>query len=56
VANCGIEYLFSLKKQQFDVVFSSQNLLNADYQNEKYYAMPGRSFRLSLKYDLNLNK
>ena len=56
VVNCGIEYLFSFKKQQFDVVFSSQNTLNADYQNEKYYAMPGRSFRLSLKYDLNLNK
>jgi iron complex outermembrane receptor protein len=56
VANCGIEYLFRLKKQQFDVVFSSQNVLNTDYQSEKYYAMPGRSFRLSLKYNLNLNK
>lgn len=56
VANCGVEYLFSIKKQRFDVVFSSQNFLNADYQNEKYYAMPGRSFRLGLKYDLNLNK
>lgn len=55
VANCGVEYLFSLKKQHIDVVFSSQNILNADYQNEKYYAMPGRSFRLSMKYDLNLN-
>jgi iron complex outermembrane receptor protein len=55
VANCGVEYQFSIKKQWFDVLFSLQNFLNADYQNEKYYAMPGRSFRLSLKYDLNLN-
>ena len=55
VANCGVEYQFNIKKQWFDVLFSSQNFLNADYQNEKYYAMPGRSFRLSLKYDLNLN-
>jgi iron complex outermembrane receptor protein len=55
VANCGVEYQFNIKKQHFDVVFSLQNFLNADYQNEKYYAMPGRSFRLGLKYDLNLN-
>jgi iron complex outermembrane receptor protein len=55
VANCAIGYLFDVKKHQFDVTFSSHNFLNADYQNEKYYAMPGRSFRLSLKYDLNSN-
>ena len=55
VANCGLGYLFDLKKHQLDVTFSSNNFLNADYQSEKYYAMPGRSFRLSLKYDINMN-
>lgn len=53
VANCGFGYLFDLKKHNFDVTISSFNFLNADYQNQKYYAMPGRSFKLSLKYDLN---
>lgn len=53
VANCGFGYLFDLKKHNFDVTLSSLNFLNADYQNQKYYAMPGRSFKLSLKYDLN---
>jgi vitamin B12 transporter len=55
VANCGIAYMFDLKKHDFDVSISSNNFLNAEYQNERYYAMPGRSFRLSLKYDLNKN-
>lgn len=55
VVNCGVGYLFDVKKHKLDITFSSNNFLNADYQNERYYAMPGRSFRLSLKYDLNMN-
>ena len=53
VANCGAGYLIDLKKHKLNITLSSNNFLNADYQNERYYAMPGRSFRLSLKYDLN---
>jgi outer membrane cobalamin receptor len=34
--------------------FSVNNLLNTDYQNEKYYAMPGRSFRVGLMSNLNI--
>lgn len=55
VANSGIGYLFILNQHNIDVTFSSNNFLNADYQNERYYAMPGRSFKLSLKYDLNID-
>lgn len=55
VANCGIGYLFHFEQHKLDVTISSNNFLNADYQNERYYAMPGRSFRLSLKYDLNID-
>ncbi len=55
VANCGVEYLFDIKKHRFDFSFSSNNFLNADYQNQLYYAMPGRSFLLSLKYDFNID-
>ncbi len=55
VANCGVGYLFDFGQHNLDVTLSSNNFLNADYQNEKYYAMPGRSFRLSIKYDLNID-
>lgn len=53
VANAGFEYLWNFGKHTFDFTFSSNNILNTDYQNEKYYAMPGRNFRFSVKYDLN---
>jgi hypothetical protein len=32
------------------------NLGDVDYQNEAYYAMPGRSFKLSISLDLHNNK
>lgn len=55
VANCGVGYQFDFEHHKLDITLSSNNVLNADYQNERYYAMPGRSFRLSLKYDLNID-
>ena len=51
IANCGVGYKLAVQKHQFDLTFASNNILNADYQNEKYYAMPGRYFRFSIKYD-----
>ncbi len=51
VANCGVGYKVELSKHNLDFVFSTNNVFNADYQNQKYYAMPGRYFRFSLKYD-----
>ncbi|NQU53467.1 MAG: TonB-dependent receptor [Bacteroidetes bacterium] len=56
IANCGMGYKLALQKHQFDFTFTSNNVLNADYQNEKYYAMPGRYFRMSVKYDIKINK
>lgn len=53
IANCGLGYNLVLNQHQFDFTISSLNVLNADYQNERYYAMPGRFFRLSLKYEIN---
>jgi len=55
-ANCGVGYKLVFQKHQFDLTFASNNVLNADYQNEKYYAMPGRYFRLSIKYDIKIIK
>jgi len=56
IANCGVGYKLAIQKHQFDFIFAFNNVLNTDYQNEKYYAMPGRSFRLSIKYDLQMIK
>lgn len=56
VANCGVSRKFSWKKQSFNLSVSVNNLFNADYQNEKYYAMPGRSFRVGISMDLNIKQ
>jgi len=55
LANCGISRKIELSKQQFFVSFAMNNLLNTDYQNERFYAMPGRSFRISLSTNINLH-
>lgn len=52
--NTSLERRMELKKHDIVLLFSVNNVFNKGYQNQKYYAMPGRSFRLSLKYDLNL--
>jgi len=54
IANTGISRKIQIRKQFFNVSFTINNLLNTDYQNEKYYAMPGRSFRIGLISNLNL--
>ena len=56
IANCGIDYRFNHLKNRFNITLSANNVLNADYQNEKYYAMPGRNFRLSIVYELENTK
>ncbi|MCD6354314.1 MAG: TonB-dependent receptor [Prolixibacteraceae bacterium] len=53
IANCTVGHKISLQKHQLDFTFSLNNVFNADYQNEKYYAMPGRFFRFSIKYNFN---
>jgi len=56
LANCGIIYQLFIQKHKFDITLSSQNIFNSDYQNERYYAMPGRSFRFSINYNIQLTK
>lgn len=56
VLNWGVIRDFQVKNQFISMNFLINNLLNADYQNQKYYAMPGRSFQLGLKYDFKSNK
>ena len=52
IANCGVGYQINLTKNQFDLTMSSNNVFNTDYQNERYYAMPGRYFRFSINYKI----
>jgi iron complex outermembrane receptor protein len=55
LTNCGISRKLSLAKQQFFLSFALNNILNTDYQNERFYGMPGRSFRISLSTNLNIH-
>lgn len=41
------------KQNSLAVIFSVQNLLNTEYFNQDKYAMPGRSYRLSIRYSFN---
>lgn len=51
ITNAGITYFTNFHKHNFDISLSANNIFNVDYQNERYYAMPGRYFRLSLIYE-----
>ncbi len=51
ITNGGVGYLLEIGKQNFDITFSINNIFAVDYQNERYFAMPGRYFRLSLTYE-----
>ncbi len=48
-----IERKIKLEKHIFSIAFSVNNLLNTEYQNWEYYAMPGRNYKFSIKYNLN---
>ncbi len=56
LTNCGVRYKLKYQKHNMDLMFSSNNILNTNYQNQEYYAMPGVSFRFSIKYDINIVK
>ncbi len=53
LANTSIGKNFYLKKNTFSINFNINNIFNKAYQNQAYYAMPGRNFSLSLKYLYN---
>lgn len=56
ILNSGISYRFLIQKHHFESTLAVNNIFNTGYQNEKYYAMPGRNFRLSLKYEIEIIK
>jgi iron complex outermembrane receptor protein len=54
--NMGFGYKMNVLDEVFQLSFAVNNLLNKNYQNQLYYAMPGRNFRFTLSTDLNFNK
>ncbi|MFV0364925.1 MAG: TonB-dependent receptor [Mangrovibacterium sp.] len=48
----GLSRDISLQKQRFNLALGCNNLFNKDYTNQVGYAMPGRSFRLTLALDI----
>ncbi len=52
--NSGLVYKLKKKDQLFKFTLSVNNILDKNYQNEKFYAMPGRSIRFSIATDLNI--
>ncbi|MDA3879749.1 MAG: TonB-dependent receptor [Prolixibacteraceae bacterium] len=53
LTNAGLHYSFKMNEHQADLSFSADNLFDVSYQNQKYYAMPGRTFRIGLSIKLN---
>ena len=52
LVNTGFMYNLHIKSKIVRISFSLNNLLNRNYQNEKYYAMPLRTFRVSAYLNL----
>jgi iron complex outermembrane receptor protein len=55
LVNCGFYKEISLLKQKVFLSVAGYNLLNTDYQNTRFYAMPGRSFRIGLSTDITIH-
>ena len=52
LTNCGAFYRLPIKEQEFKLSFTLNNLFNVNYQNEKYYAMPGINWQFSISTTL----
>ncbi len=46
----AINYKFRLLSQDWDITGEVNNILNTDYQNIRFYAMPGINFALALQW------
>ena len=53
--NCGISRKLTLLKQSVFLSLALNNIFNTDYQNERFYAMPGRNFRIGISTNINIH-
>jgi len=56
VVNANMGYHFLFRKHSFNTSLQINNLLDTDYQNMPFKAMPGRHFYFSLIYEFNRQK
>ncbi len=47
----SVKYSFTLFKQSFDITGEINNILNTNYQNVMFYAMPGINFAMALQWN-----
>ncbi len=55
IGNLSMQYTFPFGKQHLTTAFHINNIWDRDYQVIYDYAMPGRSFKFSVYYNLNIN-
>ncbi len=53
--NAEFAYQIKMNRQKVRLSAQCMNMMNTSYQNIYYYAMPGRSFRISAQWNLNRN-
>jgi iron complex outermembrane receptor protein len=49
--NLALRQAVNIKSHQFKIIGGIQNILNTSYQHQQNYAMPGRSFKISIIYN-----
>ncbi len=54
LTNLGLARKVTYRKQAFNCSLSVNNLFNVNYQNQRYYAMPGRVFRVGISSNLDI--
>lgn len=52
LTNLSAGYRLRYNKNTYNISIQALNIFDTDYQNEAYYAMPGRSFKLTLVLNL----
>lgn len=53
LTDLGLSYKFNFHEHTLNTTFAANNIFNVSYQNERYYAMPGRNFRISIAININ---
>lgn len=48
--NAEVSHKIALKSNDLKIALNGDNILNKSYQNQLNYAMPGRSFRITINY------
>lgn len=57
LVNLNMHKKVRIKKTSLDLSLKINNVFNQDYQNQELFAMPGRSFQISIQYLINnINK